>query len=37
MELDYLSQFATAFPYPSETGKVKPAPERAKLEESSVK
>lgn len=33
MELDYLSQFATTFRYPSETGKVKPAPERAKLEE----
>ncbi|MBF0304467.1 MAG: HEPN domain-containing protein [Alphaproteobacteria bacterium] len=32
MELDYLSQFATAFRYPSETGRIKPAPDRAKLE-----
>jgi len=33
MGLDYLSQFATAFRYPSESGRVKPAPDQARLDE----
>jgi HEPN domain-containing protein len=33
MELDYLSQFATTFRYPSETGRIRPAPDTAKLAE----
>jgi HEPN domain-containing protein len=33
MELDYLSQFATAFRSPSETGRIKPEPDRARLAE----
>lgn len=31
-ELDYLSRFATAFRYPSPSGRVSPAPDRATLE-----
>ncbi len=33
VELDYLSQFATTFRYPSEAGTLKPAPGKDRLEE----
>ena len=32
IDLDYLSQFATAYRYPSERGRVAPAPDRATLD-----